>query len=66
VLHQANDQAQDAANEEQFEHPRETTMLLWDMMPRVNMIEEDYVRYETVAIQTMSKVPISQSQPNVS
>jgi hypothetical protein len=52
--------------EESREHSKKTTMVLWDMFPSVNLVEEDEVVEEGLSIQTRNKGPVPQQQPIVS
>jgi hypothetical protein len=48
--------------EESCEYPNETTMVLWDVFPGINLTEDDEKLEETLVVQTRSKGPYSQPQ----
>jgi hypothetical protein len=54
---ESNEQLEGDLEEESPEHSNEIAMVLWDMFPGLNLVEDDEVVEEGLAIQTRSKGP---------
>jgi hypothetical protein len=60
-----NEQTKGNMEEESYENPTETRIVLWDMFPSINLTKNDERLEETLVVRTISKGTILQTQIDV-